>query len=295
MQFLDTHKKKVHNNIKEFKCRVCHNKFSKQGLLNLHVKRNHSSNMYNCSECGKKSKLYINHLKHVETHSKSRKKCLSSLKKSQLHVRCKEEIQSIRKALFDAPENHQKSMWNQLIKDCPYYMDKVKENPLTEAEVIELIKDNNLSDRQVLNICKFLRQKWGKEVITPNISKKLIKRKTILHQFFTETRLDKTTQLHFQTKNKAILSRSVTYCHDLPGLIAFKKLVENLDDDNEVMNVVGINDGKDILKIVWNWSLMFKTEKGKRKLMGPKRSIILVAVSKVKESYFNMAVFLDLT
>ena len=56
-----------------------------------------------------------------------------------------------------------------------------------------------------------------------------------MHQFFTETRLDKTTQLHFQSKNKTILSRSVTYCHDLPGLIAFKKLVENLDDDDEVI------------------------------------------------------------
>ena len=62
-------------------------------------------------------------------------------------------------------------MWNDLIKDCPYYMNKIKENPLSEEEVIDLIKENNLSDRQVLNICQFLRQKWGKEAITSNITR----------------------------------------------------------------------------------------------------------------------------
>ena len=103
VQFLDTHKKEVHNKVEEFKCRMCNKKFSKQCLLNLHVKRNHSSNIHNCSECGKKSKLYINHLKHVQTHSSKKswtKKWLSNLKKSQQYVRCKEEIQSIRNTLF---------------------------------------------------------------------------------------------------------------------------------------------------------------------------------------------------
>ena len=56
-----------------------------------------------------------------------------------------------------------------------------------------------------------------------------------------------------------------------------------------------MDDGKNILKIVLNWSLLTKADKGKRKYMGPKRSIILAAVMDVKESYNNMSVLIDLT
>ena len=77
------------------------------------------------------------------------------------------------------------------------------------------------------------------------------------------------------------LSRSVTYCQDIPGLITFKKLLENFDELKEVINLIGMDDGKNILKIVWNWSLVKNLDEGEQKLMGPKRTIILAAVSKV--------------
>ena len=147
--------------------------------------------------------------------------------------------------------------------------------------MIKLIKDINLSDRQVLKICQFLRTKWGKESITPNISKKLIKRKTILDNFFIERRLDSKSKYYFKNKMGMPLSRSVTYCQDIPGLITFKKLLENFDELKEVINLIGMDDGKNILKIVWNWSLVKNLDEGEQKLMGPKRTIILAAVSKV--------------
>ena len=65
--------------------------------------------------------------------------------------------------------------------------------------------------------------------------------------------------------------------------------------DDTIENVIGVDDGKQVLKIVWNWSLMTKNNEGKDKLMGPKRSIVLAAVSKVKESYHNMSVLMKLT
>ena len=49
----------------------------------------------------------------------------------------------------------------------------------------------------------------------------------------------------------------------------------------EVINLIGMDDGKNILKIVWNWSLVKNLDEGEQKLMGPKRTIILAAVSKV--------------
>ena len=65
----------------------------------------------------------------------------------------KEAVENIKKVLFEAPESIKKSMWKNLIKDCPHYMNKIEENRLTEGGVIELINDNNLSNQQVLNIC----------------------------------------------------------------------------------------------------------------------------------------------
>ena len=48
---------------------------------------------------------------------------------------------------------------------------------------------------------------------------------------------------------------TVTYCHDLSSLIAYKKIVEGYDDSIDVINVIGVDEGKSILKIIWNWSV----------------------------------------
>ena len=164
-QDLDNHLENVHR-ITGVYCRIFNKTFQKQSLLNLHRNTNHNGKMYQCSDCGKIFKRYDKHLKHVETHSTHKshyKKPMSSLKKSQLNTMSKEAVENIKKVLFETRESIKKSMWKNLIKDCPYYMNKIEENSLTEGDVIELIKDYNLSDQQVLNICKFLRQKWGKK------------------------------------------------------------------------------------------------------------------------------------
>ena len=109
------------------------------------------------------------------------------------------------------------------------------------------------------------------------------------------TTLNAKSKLHFKTKTGKTISRSVTYCHDLPGLIALKILVEDIDDSEELVNVIGVDDGKKTLKIVWNWSLVKKKDIGKRKFMGPKRSIILAVVSKVQETHYNIEVLMKLT
>ena len=297
-QNMKEHKLTVHEVNDVYKCEHCPRVFRKRVMLNFHKHDAHKTPSFVCPECGKLFKSNLKLARHDQTHrhqSFRKRNPISSLKKSQQYVRAKEEVDRIKKSLFEAPETVRKSMWGSLVKDCPYYYNKIKENPLTEPEVIELIQDNNLVDNQILNICQFLRQKWGNGVITPNIAKKLRRRKTMLDQFFTEIRLDSSTNLHFKTKKGKIISRSVTYCHDLPGLIAYKKLVENIDESKQILNVIGVDDGKGILKIVWNWSLMFDRDLGKKKLMGPKRSIVLAAVSKVKETHHNMKVLMEIT
>ena len=96
------------------------------------------------------------------------------------------------------------------------------------------------------------------------------------------------------TKEGELLLRWVSYCHDVPGLLAFRKLVESPENPEELFNVIGADDGKDVLKITSNWS-SFKQDKGKHKLMSAKRSIILAAVFKVPETYHNLGVLFKLT
>ena len=68
-------------------------------------------------------------------------------------------------------------------------------------DIIEIIQDNNLSDRAMLRVIQKLTEKWGKEnVITKNIAKKLVNRKKILDNFFTKRWLDNESDLHFKTK-----------------------------------------------------------------------------------------------
>ena len=76
-------------------------------------------------------------------------------------------------------------------------------------------------------------------------------------------------------------------------MIAWKALLEG-EDNNEYMNIVGVDEGKSLLKICWNWSKKEKDE-GKYKLMGPKNSIILAFVSDVPETSHNIRILFDFT
>ena len=70
--------------------------------------------------------------------------------------------------------------------------------------------------------------------------------------------------------------------------------LENPDNPEDLFNVIGADDGKGVLKIVFNSSTT-KLDKGKNKVMNSKCSIILAAVSHVKESYHNMGILFKLT
>ena len=42
----------------------------------------------------------------------------------------------------------------------------------------------------------------------------------------------------------------MVYCHDIPGLLAFKNLIEANEETEDNFNVIGADDGKGILKII---------------------------------------------
>jgi hypothetical protein len=139
-----------------------------------------------------------------------------------------------------------------------------------------------------------LSKKWGRQVVTKNIARQLVLRKSILDTFFTKETLDENSENKFKSKEGKVLKRTVVYCHDVPGLIAFKKIMEDPEDIEDFFNVIGADDGKGMLKLTFNWSKVGK-DGGKDKLMGVKRGLLLAIVAKVPETYENMNVLIQLT
>jgi hypothetical protein len=115
-------------------------------------------------------------------------------------------------------------IFKMIVKDDPEVLELYSENPLSEEDVIDMIHDGNLSDRQMLKVLAVLRRKWGRKVITPNIRGLLKEKKQLLDHLFTEEWLDKDTVLHFKDKDGRPIGRFVTFFnHDKIKLINFPK------------------------------------------------------------------------
>ena len=212
--------------------------------------------------------------------------------RSQIYKRSNQETNRIENILSNTTEQGKGQIIKNLIKNNPDILNS-DQKYLTENDVMELITDNNLSDSCALKILQKLRLKFGNNVVTKNIARKLTDKKKVLDTFFTCRWLDENSTLHFKSKCGKVLGRYVVYCHDIPGLLAFKKLIHDTDDLN-IMNVIGVDEGKGILKMVWNCS-QIENDVNRIRLMGPKRAIVLTAVARVPETHHNLSVLMELT
>ena len=295
---LQNHKMTYHGTDR-YQCLKCDKSFSKPHILRLHVRRVHSTITYECTLCCKVFKENYILQRHYKSHTNPPKprnlKPLNSLSQSQLRKRMKIQAEEISNQINENTAEGRSLLLKEVIKKNPDLIkDRVK--PFEEEDIIEIIKDANLSDRKMLIILQKIREKWGRESITPNIRDHLKRRKTVLDRFFTYRLLSNTkneeSNAFFKSKLGTPLRRFVVFCHDVPGLVAWKTLLEG-EDVTEYMKVVGVDDGKSLLKICWNWSKKCKDE-GKYKLMGPKRSIVLACVSDVPESSHNIRILFNL-
>ena len=96
----------------------------------------------------------------------------------------RKQAEEINNKINQHTEEGRQLLWKELIKQNPDIINNRVE-PLTEDEVISLIKDANLSDRKMLIILQKIREKWGRKSITGNIRNHLVNRKKILNTFFS--------------------------------------------------------------------------------------------------------------
>ena len=294
---LNEHLKIVHQQELRIPCLICTKSYKSRRVLNEHLRKDHSDQSYSCLLCNKVFGRKSNLKSHMKRHSNkpSGKKPIEEVSKTEFYRRRKETEKMIEDLLKQFPEKSRKSIVKNIIKENPSLIDQM--DPLSEEDVIDIIKDRSSSDNLVLCILGRLRKKWGRHIITPNIRNCLRNRKVLVKDFFTLVTLDETTEHHFKDKDGNILRRQFTYCNDIEGLLTFKELLEiekhGTDILEDVDQVIGLDGGVKKLIMCHTWS---PKEKGKlRRKLSQKNTIILASVAEVPETDHNLRVIFTLT
>ena len=200
---------------------------------------------------------------HLKTHIVAHKHKEANKRKQKYSVRhlrriAKSDTNKIQQFLNSSDLEVRKSILKELIQNNLDVIEHMNTNPLTEEDIVQIIQDYNLTDRTMINILQKLSKKWGREnVMTKDIQRKLVKRKKLTDQFFSKIWLDKNTDTHFISNQGESIGRWIVYCHDIPGLIAFQNLMEENENTEDKFNVIGADDGKGVLKIIFNFEFSF--------------------------------------
>ena len=293
------HKKQQHEGEYVYTCMKCPARFTKNVGLIVHMCQTHREKTQLCEECPAKFKLNRQLLAHQRTrHPKSPRilrpqKSNSDVARCTLKRREREVIEKVKQQISTFPADSQRTILKSLIKSNPNILDTYQNNPLTNEDIREMIIDNSIPDLVMLNILTKLRKKWGVKIAMPNIRRHLIERKQVFEPYFKNEYISAEAETHFETKKGEAISRHLTYCTDVPGLVSIlKKEIPDFSND-EYFIVIGVDGGKDNLKICLNWSKKGK-DTNKKKLMGPKHSLVLASVCSVDETYENLKLLLDL-
>ena len=296
-EMLNEHLVIVHNKELKIPCLICTKSYKSRRVLGDHYRKDHSEETHTCLICQKtyrrKSTLKI----HIKRHSNPPclKKPLENLSKSEYNKRRRQTEQKICDLIKKFPEKSRKSIVKNILKENPGAVDEM--DPLTEDEVIDIIKDLSISDRVMLQILRNLRKKWGRKIITPNIKNCLRDRKLLVEDFFTQVTLDETTENNFTDSEGNIVRRHISYCHDIEGLLTFKEMLEIEKHGNgiaqDVDQVIGLDGG--VKKLIMTHTWCPKEAGGMRRKLSQKNTIILAAVAEVPENIHNIRTIFALT
>ena len=135
------------------------------------------------------------------------RKQADQITRKQNQKRMRDIVNKFNEDIKDFSELDRKKMFRDLVKQNPDVLDTYGAYPLNEDDVMEMVRDVNLSDRQVLKILTIIRRKWGKHKVTSNIKTTLKERKQLLSHLFTVEYLDKDDPVHFVDKDGKPISR----------------------------------------------------------------------------------------
>lgn len=167
-----------------FQCMKCNKSYGTKTCLNKHIYKVHRYNHFKCHICGKVLKTNYNLKMHHKTHLlPSQLKSVENMSRAQLLRRMKKNAADISKKIKSEDNTGRPILWRELLKQNSSIINN--KETLMEEEIIQILKDTNISDRKMISILKRIKEKWGKGIVTPNMTQLLIKRKTLMKRFFS--------------------------------------------------------------------------------------------------------------
>ena len=206
---LQKHKKKEHSLLDSFECSLCTNRYTSKKSLRAHKSLDHSGKIFHCTLCEYSSKRKYDLKRHSKVHTNKRKplKDIEKLSRNNKFQRIKKITQNINKSITILSDKDKKKILSDLIEQNTDILDTHSQCPLDEEDVISMVKDVNMSDRQVLQILTKIRAKWGSHMVTSNIKTTLKERKQIVSHLFNVELLDKDDKVHFLGKDDKPITR----------------------------------------------------------------------------------------
>jgi hypothetical protein len=159
-----------------------------------------------------------------------------------------------------------------------------KVTKMTEADMSKLMANQTIANRQLIEILRFFRNKFGRSMFTPNLRKAMSARVNMLDDYFV------TEDTTFQDKAGEKVTRPLTIPVDTNVFIEEVCAKRNLDPKDCTL-VLGSDSGQG--KLILTMIIKPKQQtitKSKYKASGSKRVLILATVEDVPENNFNMEV-----
>ena len=227
-----------------YPCTKCPQLFNSKKLLWRHKSRKHGRH-WRCTACDKVFSQSYNLRRHMAIHRNQPRVRREQVKRWQQLQRMKTVVDEFQEGIAGMGEKDIRKVFRLIVQQNPEVLEKYSDNPLLEEDILEMVRDVSLSDRQVLKVLAVIRRKWGRRSITPNIKIILKERKKIFSHLYTVEMIHHNDPLHFEDKNGEPVSRYLVFCHSLPALAEVKELVEGEEYDS----IIGIDDGKKLLKV----------------------------------------------
>ena len=190
-----------------FQCSQCTKCYKSKKILRNHELLDHSGNIFYCTLCEYSSKRKYDLKRHSKVHTKKRKPLKDIEELSRKSKRMKKIAQDVNDQISILSDKDKNMIIKYLMEQNTDKVDKFSQCPLDEEDVIGMVKDVNLSDRQVLHILTKIRAKWGNHIVTPNIKSTLKERKQIVSHLYTVELLEKDDKVHFLGKDDVPITR----------------------------------------------------------------------------------------
>jgi hypothetical protein len=195
-----------------FSCSICDKTFRLKTSLSSHKSREHQGGEVRCLACDKAFNRPADLRRHMASHSAAAPaglKPMAELSRSSQDRRMRNIAAKFSSELESFSPSDRRKIFRKLVQNNPEVLEKYSENPLTEEDILEMVHNANLSDRQLLKVLAVIRRKWGRKCITPNIRDKLKEKKELLSHLFDKKWIDKDAPIHFEDKKGQPASRFV--------------------------------------------------------------------------------------